>query len=135
MNRRKQAFINGLAPLRAPRAARTAKKLTRARGSICAIAPSLYNAGGMPEANQIIQGDCIELLNQGQEGWVDLVFADPPFNIGYLYHGYNDQRNAADYVNFSREWMTAVYRALKPTGSFYLAIGDEFAAELCMEAK
>ena len=31
----------------------------------------------------------------------------------------------------SEDWMTAVYRALKPTGSFYLAIGDEFAADLC----
>src|SRR3712207_7765908 len=48
--------------------------------------------------------------------WVDLVFADPPFNIGYLYHGYNDQRNPADYLNFSREWVAAVHRALKPAG-------------------
>jgi site-specific DNA-methyltransferase (adenine-specific) len=135
MNRRKQAFINGLAPLRSRKTDRSLKRLTRKRGNICAIAPSLYNAAGMPDSNQIIQGDCIELLNKGREGWVDLVFADPPFNIGYLYHGYNDQRNAADYISFSRDWMSAVYRALKDTGSFYLAIGDEFAAELCVEAK
>src|SRR5205814_7342421 len=31
--------------------------------------------------------------------------------------------------------MSAVYRALKPTGSFYLAIGDEFAADLCTVAR
>ena len=70
------------------------------------------------------------MLNDGPEGWVDLVFADPPFNIGYLYHGYNDERNDEDYLKFSKDWMQAVHRALKPTGSFYLAIGDEYAADL-----
>ena len=89
----------------------------------------------MVDTNSIIQGDCIKLLNEGPEGWVDLVFADPPFNIGYLYHGYNDERNEADYLKFSKEWMQAVHRALKPTGSFYLAIGDEYAADLCVIAR
>jgi site-specific DNA-methyltransferase (adenine-specific) len=89
----------------------------------------------MPDPNQIIQGDSIKILSDGPEGWVDLVFADPPFNIGYLYHGYNDERNDEDYLNFSRDWIKAVHRALKPTGSFYLAIGDEYAADLCVIAK
>ncbi len=89
----------------------------------------------MPNTNQIIHGDSISILNEGPEQWVDLVFADPPFNIGYLYHGYNDRRNDADYLKFSHDWMSAVHRALKPTGSFYLAIGDEYAAELCVTAK
>jgi site-specific DNA-methyltransferase (adenine-specific) len=89
----------------------------------------------MPSDNQIIQGDCIATLNDGPEGWVDLVFADPPFNIGYLYHGYQDERSVDDYLNFSRDWMRAVKRALKPTGSFFLAIGDEFAADLAVIAR
>ncbi|MBV8779781.1 MAG: site-specific DNA-methyltransferase [Phycisphaerae bacterium] len=89
----------------------------------------------MPETNQIIQGDCIEILHRSTEPWVDLVFADPPFNIGYLYHGYNDERNAEDYQDFSRDWMSAVFKSLKPSGSFYLAIGDDYAAELCVIAK
>jgi site-specific DNA-methyltransferase (adenine-specific) len=89
----------------------------------------------MPDVNQIIQGDSIKILNDGPEGWVDLVFADPPFNIGYLYHGYDDKKDVDEYLNFSRQWMQAVYRALKPTGSFYLAIGDEFAADLCVIAR
>ena len=66
---------------------------------------------------------------------MDLVFADPPFNIGYLYHGYQDERSVDDYLNFSRDWMKAVKRALKPTGSFFLAIGDEFAADLAVIAR
>jgi site-specific DNA-methyltransferase (adenine-specific) len=129
MNSRKRAFEHGLRTIARPGA------LATAPGAIGAIRPSLYNAGGMPQANQIIQGDSIKLLNDGPEGWVDLVFADPPFNIGYLYHGYNDRRNTDDYLAFSKEWMAAVYRALKPSGSFYLAIGDEYAADLCVIAR
>jgi site-specific DNA-methyltransferase (adenine-specific) len=87
------------------------------------------------ELDTIHNGDSIELLNAGPEGWVDLVFADPPFNIGYLYHGYNDRKNTDDYLAFSKEWMEAVHRALKPNGSFFLAIGDEYAADLAVIAR
>jgi site-specific DNA-methyltransferase (adenine-specific) len=89
----------------------------------------------MPELNKIIRADCIKYLNAQSEAWVDLVFADPPFNIGYRYHGYQDKKKTEDYLDFSESWMRSVYRALKPTGSFYLAIGDEYAADLCVIAR
>ena len=123
MNYRKKAFDKGLT------------HLTRANGAVYRIRPSLYNRRGMPEVNQIIQGDSIEVLNKGPQGWVDLCFADPPFNIGYLYHGYDDRLKAEDYLKFSEDWMRAVQRALKPNGSFYLAIGDDYAADLCVIAR
>ena len=94
-----------------------------------------YNGTRMLQPDTINQGDSIKLLNEQPEEWVDLVFADPPFNIGYLYHGYNDKRNDKDYLDFSREWMRAVHRSLKPSGSFFLAIGDEYAADLCVIAR
>jgi site-specific DNA-methyltransferase (adenine-specific) len=89
---------------------------------------------GLP-VNKIITGDSTKILNSLEEGWVDLVFADPPFNIGYLYHNYDDKKSVDEYVDWSEQWMRAVYRALKPTGSFYLAIGDEFAADLAVIAR
>jgi DNA modification methylase len=89
----------------------------------------------MPDLNKIICADSVKHLNSQPEGWIDLVFADPPFNIGYRYHGYEDRKDVDEYVNWSEKWMRAVYRALKPTGSFYLAIGDEFAADLCYVAR
>ena len=131
---RKAAFNRGLGPLRAGRADAGASVSPDLR-PVGSIRPSLYTADGMPAVNQIIQGDCLQVLNEGPEGWIDLVFADPPFNIGYLYHGYNDELKADDYLKFSKDWMRAVHRSLKPTGSFFLAIGDEYAADLCVIAR
>ncbi len=84
----------------------------------------------MPELNTIHNVDCISGMNQLDAGSVDLAFADPPFNIGYKYDVYDDAREAEHYLDWSRQWIEGVYRALKPTGAFWLAIGDEFAAEL-----
>jgi len=80
----------------------------------------------------IYQGDSIELLGKARAGFARLVFADPPFNIGYRYKGYDDARRYDDYVAWSQRWMETAVRALTPDGSLYVAIGDEYAAELRM---
>lgn len=41
--------------------------------------------------NEIILGDCIEVLSKISEPFADLIFADPPFNIGYKYDKYHDK--------------------------------------------
>ena len=82
------------------------------------------------QPNRIYQGNCIEKLRQLKAGSVDLVFADPPFNIGYSYDVYDDQRTTTDYLEFCEAWIREVHTALKPNGTFWLAIGDEYAAEL-----
>lgn len=84
---------------------------------------------------RIYQGDCVQLLDAVEKGSVDLVFADPPFNIGYKYDVYDDKQQAEDYLNWCRRWIQGVFQALKPNGTFWLAIGDEFAAELKIEAQ
>jgi len=61
---------------------------------------------------------------------VHLAFADPPFNIGYDYDAYDDRLSADAYLDWSRRWMGEVARALRPDGTFWLASGDEYAAEL-----
>jgi DNA modification methylase len=84
----------------------------------------------MLELNTIHRLDCIEAMQQLDEGCVDLVFADPPFNIGYKYDVYKDRKAPKEYLDWSRQWISGVHRALKPTGTFWLAIGDDYAAEL-----
>jgi site-specific DNA-methyltransferase (adenine-specific) len=84
--------------------------------------------------NQVVNGDCIEGMTSLGPGMVDLAFADPPFNIGYDYDVYDDKKETNEYLTWSKKWMAAVAAALKPTGSFWLAIGDEYAAELKVTA-
>ena len=64
------------------------------------------------------------------EASIDLAFADPPFNIGYEYDEYDDRLRCDEYLDWSKRWLEQVIRALKPDGTFWLAIGDEYAAEL-----
>ncbi|HET6572059.1 MAG TPA: site-specific DNA-methyltransferase [Fimbriiglobus sp.] len=80
--------------------------------------------------DDIWTGDCVRLLDRLPEGSVDLAFADPPFNIGYEYDVYQDRRGKDEYLAWTDKWLAAVRRALKPTGSFWVAIGDEYAAEV-----
>jgi DNA modification methylase len=80
--------------------------------------------------NTISCGDACEVLASWEPGCVDLVFADPPYNIGYVYDGYADNLTAGQYVDWSRRWMHACARVLSPRGSFYVAIGDDYAADL-----
>jgi tRNA1(Val) A37 N6-methylase TrmN6 len=74
--------------------------------------------------------DCIAGMQSLAEGSIDLVFADPPFNIGYDYDVYHDKKGPEQYLAWSRDWINGVHRVLKSDGTFWLAIGDDFAAEL-----
>jgi site-specific DNA-methyltransferase (adenine-specific) len=80
--------------------------------------------------NEVAAGDCVARLAELPAGCVDLAFADPPFNIGYEYDRYHDRRAREDYLAWTEKWLAGVRRVLKPTGSFYVAIGDEYAAEM-----
>src|ERR1051325_1165992 len=81
------------------------------------------------ELDRLYNEDCIKGMARIPSGTVDLAFADPPFNIGYKYDVYEDRRKADEYLDWTRQWGKQVVRALKPTGTFWLAIGDDFAAE------
>jgi len=80
--------------------------------------------------NRIICGDCIEVLGQIGKPFADLIFADPPFNIGYKYDKYYDKVKKKNYIAWTKEWMTVCKSVLNPHGSFYIAIGDEYAANV-----
>ena len=84
------------------------------------------------EINRLHNRDCVAGMKSLPDGTVDLAFADPPFNIGYKYDVYEDRKAADDYLDWTRNWGRELVRVLKPTGTFWLAIGDDFAAELKM---
>lgn len=78
----------------------------------------------------IHNGDSVKLLNDSAPESVDLIIADPPYNIGYEYDVYNDNRSDNEYLQWSKQWISACTRVLKQDGAFWIAIGDEYAAEL-----
>ena len=75
------------------------------------------------ERNRLHHGDCVELFKSLDDGTVDLVFADPPFNIGYEYDVYEDSKQEEEYLRWSHDWIGQVHRVLKPDGTFWLEIG------------
>lgn len=84
---------------------------------------------------KIHRGDCMDCFREVPDGSIDLVFADPPFNIGYEYDEYEDKLDAEKYVEWCSEWMRETHRILKGNGTFWLAIGDDYAAELKIAAQ
>lgn len=78
----------------------------------------------------ILSGDCLKLFENIEPLSIDLIFADPPFNIDYAYDKYDDNKSSQEYLNWCKKWIKYIYQSLKPNGSFWLAIGDEYAAEL-----
>ena len=95
---------------------------------------TVRNATMEQELGRIHCQDCIRGMQALPEGSIDLVFADPPFNIGYEYDVYDDRRAGDEYLGWSADWMQSVWRVLRDDGTFWLAIGDEFAAELKVAA-
>lgn len=83
----------------------------------------------------IAVGDCIKTMASWPAESIDLIFADPPYNIGYDYDEYDDQRSYEDYVQWTCDWIDGCARLLKPSGSFYVLIGDEYAAETRMHLR
>ena len=84
--------------------------------------------------DRVVEGDCIKNMNALPEGCADLIFADPPYNLqlqGELTRPDHSKVDAvddkwdqfgsfADYDKFTREWLTAARRVLKPEGALWV---------------
>lgn len=70
----------------------------------------------------IFNKDVLHALNHMPDESVDMIFADPPFNIGKKYKGDNDKRE--NYFDWCDHWISECWRILKLTGSFYLMTLD-----------
>jgi site-specific DNA-methyltransferase (adenine-specific) len=74
------------------------------------------------EGHEIIFGDVIEALSQHiPDSSVDLIFADPPYNIGKDFDGLKDEwKCEKDYLRWCYRWLKLCINKLKPTGSLYV---------------
>ncbi|MBD3293175.1 MAG: hypothetical protein GF393_09640 [Armatimonadia bacterium] len=88
-----------------------------------------------PEDGQlIVQGDCVELLQELEPDSIDMCFADPPYNLQLQDALYRPNRTKVDAVDddwdqfasmeaydaFTEAWMSAVRRVLKPNGTLWV---------------
>ena len=69
----------------------------------------------------LYRGDCLDLFRTVEDESVDLVFADPPFNLDKKYPSQmNDKVSEQDYIAWLRSWLRESIRVLKPGGSLFL---------------
>ncbi len=71
--------------------------------------------------HRIVLGDVLEVLDEAAgDGTVDLIFADPPYNIGKNFHGRMDRWPSEEaYLEWSYQWIDRCLKKLKPSGSLY----------------
>lgn len=78
--------------------------------------------------NVIHHADCLETLKTLSDNSIDLVYVDPPFNLGHDQKSarsgisYTDSRG--DYIEWTKRWVTECHRVLKPTGTMYVHLND-----------
>ena len=88
----------------------------------------------LPMVDQILKGDCLEVLSQLSENSVDLVFADPPYNLQLSQTLYRPNRSKVDgvddgwdkftdfeeYDRFTEAWLMGCRRVIKDTGAIWV---------------
>ena len=84
--------------------------------------------------NSILHGNCIEILKSLPQSSVDLIFADPPYNlqlrndlfrpnmtkVNGVNDGWDQFNGFAEYDAFTREWLSACQGVLKETGTIWV---------------
>ncbi|OWV26621.1 adenine-specific DNA-methyltransferase [Fibrobacter sp. UWB1] len=78
-------------------------------------------------SSQIIHGDAIEALNKIEDESIDLIFVDPPYNIGKNFAGCPDKwKKDEDYLSWCYSWIDLCIKKLKPSGSMYIMTSTQF---------
>lgn len=73
------------------------------------------------EFGKLYRSDCLELMADMESDSVDLVFADPPFNLNKMYPSeIDDNLKTEKYLYWCEQWADECTRILKPGGSFFI---------------
>jgi len=101
--------------------------------------------------NIIYSGDCVKILNaKVDENSIDLIFADPPYNLSgnglkwkgnktggdwYMVNEKWDKITAPEYMQFTRKWIGGCHRVLRNAGSIYIACSYHNIGEVMIVLK
>lgn len=73
------------------------------------------------DLGQMFKGDCVSLMSQMDRESVDLIFADPPFNLNKNYEsGMNDKVETEEYLKWTEQWVKGCIDLLKYGGSMFV---------------
>jgi DNA modification methylase len=78
----------------------------------------------------IIHGDALKLFKDIKDSSIDLIIADPPYNLGKDYGNNSDKQEFESYLLFTKQWISEANRVLKPTGTIYIFMGVRFISYL-----
>jgi len=79
------------------------------------------------DKHKIIYADALEALKTLPDNSVDLIFADPPYNIGKNFNGKIEKWETEEsYLEWCYEWLDLCVQKLKPNGSFYVMTATQF---------
>jgi len=104
------------------------------KSALAKIAAKIVQPSAPLPLDQILLGDCIEQINSLPANSIDLIFADPPYNLqleGALSRpdqtivdavddDWDKFSSFADYDTFTRDWLTAVRRVMKPDATIFV---------------
>ena len=85
---------------------------------------------GDKEEINIVHANALEFLKEIGEASVDLIIADPPYNLNKNYGNQSDSQSFDAYIAFSRQWLQESRRILKPNGTIYVFMGFRFISYL-----
>ena len=68
----------------------------------------------------IYEKDVLEGLSELDDNSIDIIVADPPYNIGKDFGNKSDKQKMEDYLNWCENWVRECERVLKPTGTMYI---------------
>ena len=80
--------------------------------------------------NSMVCGDATKIMNTLPSESVDLIIADPPYNLGKDYGNNIDLRAWNEYEEFTQDWLSEASRILKPTGTIYSFMGVRYISNL-----
>lgn len=70
--------------------------------------------------NIIIEKDCIDGMKELRDESVDIIIADPPYNIGKDFGNNSDKQKMDDYLKWCDKWIEQGFRILKPKGTMFI---------------
>lgn len=75
----------------------------------------------MLKKNKIYLGDCLKLFQRIENGSVDLIIIDPPYNLGKDFGNKSDKWDSVeDWLDWSKKWLIESKRVLKSSGSIFV---------------